>query len=199
MRIEDWIDWARTVVAECSFPEYKLQVAVSRTGFVYLQAHYDEVDTVTGVVEPQYTRRWLLAPEMTKSEIVATAFKCVLTSMEHKTREWFLYRGRAVYQPHQDVDKLWETCRQSDERLRNAEYEDYADFSPKSGAPAIASRYHIAAWEPVGCGGTPSLCQICGRADDLYHGDEWEGREAAMQCGVFDDDELATKNCGGLL
>ena len=93
-----------------------MQVAVSHTGFVYLQAVYDEADTVTGLVQPQYTRRWPLSPKMTKSEVVATAFKCVLTSMEHKTREWFTYRGRAVYQPHQDVDRLWETCQQSDQR-----------------------------------------------------------------------------------
>lgn len=97
----------RAVVEEIGFPEYSFFVCESVRGFVYLQAEYDEADTITGIVEK---RRWPLSPEMSKSEIVSTAFKCALTSMEHKTREWFLYRGRAVYQPHYDVDTLHAIC-----------------------------------------------------------------------------------------
>ena len=51
---------------------------------------------------------------MVKSEIVATAFKCVMTSMEHRVREWFLYRDRAIYHPHYDVDALHAICEQRD-------------------------------------------------------------------------------------
>lgn len=103
---------AKAIVAFCSYPEYTLTVSTSRTGAVYLQASYFEADTLTGEKEIQSTRRWSLSPAMSKSEIVATAFKCVLTSMEHRTREWFLYNGRAVYQPHYDVDSLWDICEQ---------------------------------------------------------------------------------------
>jgi hypothetical protein len=107
----NWIGIAKTVISECSFQDYEFQVQESpTTGAVYLQARYNEPDTVTGNVEIQYTRRWFLSPEMSRSEIVSTAFKCVLTSMEHRTREWFLYKNRAVYQPHYDVDSLWEIC-----------------------------------------------------------------------------------------
>lgn len=56
---------------------------------------------------PQQTRRWLIRPDASKSEIVQTAFKCVMTAMEHEVREQFLYRDRAVFGPHHDVDKLW--------------------------------------------------------------------------------------------
>lgn len=100
----------RAVIAEVRFPEYEFLVGESRTGFIYLQAEYDEADTLTSIVERQHTRRWALSPEMTKSEIVATAFKCVLTSMEHKTREWFTYKNAAIYQPHYDVDALVAIC-----------------------------------------------------------------------------------------
>jgi hypothetical protein len=107
---ERWIEVAAGIVAECHFPDYTFKVDVSRTGAVYLQATYLEPDTLTGAVELQYTRRWFLSPEMSRSEIVSTAFKCAITSMEHKTREWFTYNGRAIYQPHYDVDSLWEIC-----------------------------------------------------------------------------------------
>jgi hypothetical protein len=106
-----WVDAARAAIAECSFKDYTFAVTKSETtGAVYLAATYLEPDTVTGLVETQHTRRWFLSPAMGRSEIVATAFKCALTSMEHRTREWFLYNGRAVYQPHYDVDALWEIC-----------------------------------------------------------------------------------------
>ncbi len=106
----DWIETAKSILTVCDFKDYTFKVDVSRTGAVYLQATYLEADTVTGKIEMQYTRRWFLSPEMTSSEIVSTAFKCALTSMEHRTREWFLYRGRAVYQPHYDVNDLWAIC-----------------------------------------------------------------------------------------
>ena len=108
--MQEWIEKAKSIVDECSFPDYIFKVDVSRTGAVYLQATYMEPDTTTGDMELQYTRRWFLSPEMSRSEIVSTAFKCAITSMEHRTREWFLYNGKAIYQPHYDVDKLWEIC-----------------------------------------------------------------------------------------
>lgn len=106
----------RSAVGEVSFPAYEFFVGESAHGFIYLQAEYDEADTLTGVVERQYTRRWALSPEMTRSEIVSTAFKCVLTSMEHKTREYFLYKDAAIYQPHFNVDDLLSICEKRDVR-----------------------------------------------------------------------------------
>lgn len=100
----------REIVGQCGFPDYTFEVEESSHGYWYLQAHYLEEDVHTGVVEAQFTRRWMLSPKMTKSEVVQTAFKCALTSMEHKTREHFTYEGRAVFGPHFDVDALWSIC-----------------------------------------------------------------------------------------
>lgn len=94
----------RSWVADCSFQDYTFEFIESDMAF-YLRASYMEKDTVTGNVEEQKTRLWNIS-NLSKSEVVATAFKCVLTSMEHRTREWFLYKNRAIYQPHYDVDVL---------------------------------------------------------------------------------------------
>lgn len=104
------------VIAECEFPHYTLAVTIDGRGAIYLRASYVEPDVHTGKQELQQTRRWFLSPEMTRSEIVSTAFKCVLTSAEHRVREWFRYRGRAVYGPHFNVDALWAICLQVDTR-----------------------------------------------------------------------------------
>lgn len=110
------VDEMRFLVREVKFPDYIFIVGESSRGFLYLQGSYDEADTLTGAVERQHTRRWPLSPEMTKSEIVATAFKCVMTSMEHKAREWFTYKDAAIYQPHYDVDDLMAICEKRDVR-----------------------------------------------------------------------------------
>lgn len=100
----------REIINQCSFWDYKFNLEVDGRGAIYLQASYDEADVDTGVTEKQCTRRWFISPEMSKSEIVQTVFKCALTSMEHRTREWFKYKGRSVFGPHFNVDVLYEAC-----------------------------------------------------------------------------------------
>lgn len=102
------VDEMRSAVGKCKHPDYTFGVVEDSRGAIYLQASYQEPDTVTGIDETQLTRRWFLSPHMTKSEIVQTVFKCVMTSMEHRAREWFKYRGEAIFGPHFNVDSLHE-------------------------------------------------------------------------------------------
>lgn len=102
MQIEEILQ----AVALCDYPDYEFVVVLAPEGVLYVEARYEEADTVTGKIEQQTTRPWLITAQMTKSEIVATCFKCILTSMEHRAREWFIYNGAAIYQPHYDVDRL---------------------------------------------------------------------------------------------
>jgi hypothetical protein len=50
---------------------------------------------------------------MTRSELVQTAFKAVLTSIEHEAREQFTYKGARVFGPHFDIEALVSACRAS--------------------------------------------------------------------------------------
>ncbi len=65
---------------------------------------------------PLCGRKWFLSPYMTKSEVVQTAFKAVITLIEHEAREAFLYKGRPVFGPHINVDSLWDACTNLDMR-----------------------------------------------------------------------------------
>lgn len=98
------------VVELCNHPGYVFMVERDGRGEMFLQADYVEPDVVTGILERQLTRRWFLSPEMTRSEVVQTAFKCIMTSMEHRAREWFTYREQAVFGPHFNVESLVEIC-----------------------------------------------------------------------------------------
>jgi hypothetical protein len=88
----------REIVAMCSYVGYEFAVLVDGRGAIYLQASYMEPDVTSGNEIPvqQLTRRCFLSPMMTRSEIVQTVFKCVLTSMEHRVREWFRYSGQPI-------------------------------------------------------------------------------------------------------
>lgn len=99
------LDRMRGVLSDCDFPDFTFFIDFIMGRF-YMQGRYMEKDTVTGKLEEQYTRKWIVTPLMTKSEIVQTAFKCILTSMEHRTREWFTYKEKAIFGPHFDVDAL---------------------------------------------------------------------------------------------
>lgn len=95
-------------LAEVSYPGLVLEVGVDGWR-VFLQVRGFEPDSVTGAAAPpegRGGRKWLLSPHMTRSEVVATAFKAVLTYVEHEVREAFRYRGRAVFGPHINIDAL---------------------------------------------------------------------------------------------
>lgn len=51
-------------------------------------------------------RKWYVSSHSTDSEIIQTCFKALLTSAEHETRERFKYKGKAIFAPHYNVDKL---------------------------------------------------------------------------------------------
>lgn len=72
----------------------------------YLQLAWQDEDCDTGQVETMTSRKWVLSPHMTRSEVVQTALKAVLTAVEHEVRERFKYQGQAIFGPHFDVDVL---------------------------------------------------------------------------------------------
>ena len=73
---------------------------------LYLQVVFQAPDNDDpGRLEQQKGRKWMLSEHMTRSEIVLTALKAVLTAEEHEAREKFLYKGKAVFNPHFDIEK----------------------------------------------------------------------------------------------
>lgn len=79
---------------------------------IYMQVRFPDADLMTGEIETQHGRKWILSKHMTKSEVVATAFKAVMTAEEHEIREKFRYRGRMIYGPHFHVDALWQCAKE---------------------------------------------------------------------------------------
>lgn len=80
-------------------------------GMNYLQAVFTAADHADASQPYEaHGRKWSLSPFMTKSEVVQTCLMAVLAAEEHEAREQFLYRGRAVFGPHYNVDRLFDLC-----------------------------------------------------------------------------------------
>ena len=103
------IGWMRDVVSQVSFEDFEFCILQSHGG-IHLQAVWSEPCIASGLPERQYSRKWLLSPAMTRSEVVQTCFKLALTAVEHRARETFKYRGKRIFGPHFDVDQLHRLC-----------------------------------------------------------------------------------------
>lgn len=93
-------------VAKCYFPDYTFSIRRIHDGAL-ISAIYWEPDAIEKKLpEAQQTREWFVPLTSSKSEVVRTCFKLIMASYEHRVREWFTYKGKAIHQPHYDVDQL---------------------------------------------------------------------------------------------
>jgi hypothetical protein len=101
----------REILDRVQFENYAWEVRTAHGGVV-VYGVYMEADVYEPTrIERQQTRKWLVSPLMTDSEIVQTIFKLCATSMEHRLREHFSYRGARVFGPHFDIEDLVSLCR----------------------------------------------------------------------------------------
>jgi len=71
-----------------------------------LRAEWVGADAVTGQMEKQQSRWWGFSKHAVKTEIIQTAFLCVLKAEEHEIRELFRYKDKAPFNSHIDIDTL---------------------------------------------------------------------------------------------
>ena len=97
----------RETVADLQYKDWQFRVEKDAIGLWFLQARFIDRDVNTGERATITGRKWRISMHMTRSEIVQTALKAVLTAEEHEVRERFLFRARPIFNPHLDVEVLW--------------------------------------------------------------------------------------------
>jgi hypothetical protein len=88
------------VIRSVSYKDW-IFFTIEEKGKLYLQVRFEDENS-----HQQNGRKWYLSTHMTKSEIVSTIFKAVLTAEEHEVREKFKYKDANIYSPHYNVDAL---------------------------------------------------------------------------------------------
>ena len=92
-----------------------------------LRAEWMGADAATGKEERQQSRWWVLSPWMCKTEVIQTAFLCVMKAEEHELREAFKYltgvvpwqKWAAPFNSHIDINVLARDADQVDVRTDN--------------------------------------------------------------------------------
>lgn len=99
-----FIDRVLAIANDLVYPGHQFLV-LEKGECIFLQVECQGgIDAKTGEAWAWKGRKWYLSPHMTDSEIVQTAFKAVVTAVEHEVREAFKYKGVAVCDPHLDLD-----------------------------------------------------------------------------------------------
>lgn len=92
------------VLEDTAFLDWSWRWISLKNGWL-IQAQFYAADT-DGNMQLQSGRKWYVSPYSTESELVQTMLKAVLTATEHEVREKFMYRGKAIFGPHFDVNCL---------------------------------------------------------------------------------------------
>ena len=91
----------RSWLKDCSYKDWEFRVIEEEGGPILLKVCFEDDSGVRWSGRKWYISRW-----STKSEVIQTALKAVLTAEEHEAREKFLYQGKAIFGPHIDTDAL---------------------------------------------------------------------------------------------
>ena len=93
------------IVAKCSYPGFWI-ASNSKIGEIFIQVICDGTNNFTKEPMQWKSRKWFISKHATKSEVVQTIFKAILTALEHEARELFTYRDVTVMNPHLDLDQM---------------------------------------------------------------------------------------------
>ena len=99
------INKVKSILSEVSCNDYSWRIT-KINDYVSIQVEYPEKDIKSGVLELQVGRHWLIPETYGTGQILQTALKAILTSYEHRVREHFLWREKAIFQPHFDPEEL---------------------------------------------------------------------------------------------
>lgn len=99
------IETIKELISDVSFNDWRFLVKLDNDR-PYLQIKFDAPCNMTGVMEEQSGRKWILSYHMTDDEVVATALKATLTAVEHETREQFKWKDQPIFRPHYNIYEL---------------------------------------------------------------------------------------------
>lgn len=98
-----------SILNDIKYKDWQISI-VQENDILFIQPYFKNYCACRSLDDEfeHYCRKWRISIRMTKSEIVQTAFLAILTAEEHEIRENFKYKGRAIFGPHFDIDKLVE-------------------------------------------------------------------------------------------
>lgn len=106
----------RETLVNIAYKEWTFRIEKDGIGLWFLQVVVNGPCAATNEAITWSGRKWRMSMHMTTSEVVSTALKAVLAAEEHEARERFLYKGRAIFGPHLNVEHLWRIAGETEVR-----------------------------------------------------------------------------------
>lgn len=100
VKYKDWKFKVHSISAFSGIPE------VDDNGDLLLWVEFMAPDNVTGKLELQQGRKWLIEANSRATQIVQCAWLAVQRAEMHEIAEQFSYKGAMVFNRHLDVDAL---------------------------------------------------------------------------------------------
>ncbi|RJQ30308.1 hypothetical protein C4565_00555 [Candidatus Parcubacteria bacterium] len=99
-----------------TFPGYHF-VLGNENGNIFVRIKYDEPDVFDGKIETQWGRKWWIEATDSEEGFLQTCFKALLTSLEHRARENFLYMNVPIMHPHRTLKEMVEMCKREERKF----------------------------------------------------------------------------------
>lgn len=102
------------IISQITYKEgWTIELREDAGGRPYIQISVDESAEAakcafSGKVTPWKGGKRYLSAHMCRQEIVGACLSAIKDAEMHEIHEWFKYKGRAIYNPHLDPDKLAE-------------------------------------------------------------------------------------------
>lgn len=108
------------LINQMSFNDWNLLLRYTND-VPYLQIKFMAPSNMTGKMELQSCRKWMLSYFMCDDEIISTGLKAVLAAVEHEAREQFKWKGQPIYRPHYDPNELYKLSKRNAVQKREIE------------------------------------------------------------------------------
>jgi len=93
-------------------PGWSIIFERNKNGRPFIQIQVDDtLDAKTKKITYWKSGKRYLSTFMCSQEIVGVAFDLIKGAEDHEMREWFRYKGAAIYNAHLDPDALFEVAR----------------------------------------------------------------------------------------
>ena len=97
----------QTLIDQCSYKDWDIKLRF-KNDVPYLQIKFMAPCNMTGEMQLQSCRKWMLSYFMCNEEVLETAYKAVRTAVDHEMREQFKWKGQPIFRPHINPDVLYE-------------------------------------------------------------------------------------------
>jgi hypothetical protein len=105
-------DTIQKLINQMSFNDWRFHYDF-KDDVPYIQIKFLAPRNMTGRMEIQSCRKWMLSYHMCDEEIVSTGLKAVLAAVEHEAREQFKWKGQPIYRPHYNLDALYDISKKN--------------------------------------------------------------------------------------